>query len=238
MVAESEYRSYRWVLPIVAAAFSGGLAGSVFTWYVNRPRPTVLTYKIVTTTLSAPEAQGLIPDLNVLIGGIPIQALYAHNVELLPRQGPFVDQADVAFTFASSVRIYGIHEESPSDLHHLECSGLPANSKASVQLPNPAKEIHSVQCTIRPVLFQGSDTHPFRITMATDKSDPPNVLVAARNLELAPADQYSSRDTGLPWVAYLTLAYTLGTMTMALPYWLGMKWARWQYGNKLSSPKT
>jgi hypothetical protein len=194
MAGESENRAYRWVLPLIVGICCGGLGGSIFTWYMNRPRPTVLTYQIVTTTLSAPEAVGLIPDLKVFIGGSPIQALYAHSMELLPRQGPFVDQADVAFSFSSPVRIYGIHQESPSALHHLDCVGLAANTMANVQLPNPAKEVGSLQCTIRPILFQGNDTHPFRIAIATDKSEAPHVLIAARNIELVPADQFSSKD--------------------------------------------
>src|SRR5713226_2462788 len=107
MAGESEHRDYRWVLALIVGIVCGGLGGSIFTWYMNRPRPTVLSYRIATTTLSAPEAVGLIPDLKVLIGGSPIQALYAHNMELLPRQGPFVDQADVAFSFSTPVRIYG-----------------------------------------------------------------------------------------------------------------------------------
>src|SRR3989442_13987265 len=185
MAGESENRPYRWVLPLIVGIFCGGLGGSVFTWYMNRTKATVVTYRIATTTLSAPEAVGLIPDLKVLIGGSPIQALYAHNMELLPRQGPFVDQADVAFNFSSPVRIYGIHQESPSPLHHLDCAGLAANSKGTIQLPDPTREISNVQCTMRPILFQENDTQPFRITIATDRSEVPHVLVAARNLQLA-----------------------------------------------------
>lgn len=217
MVGQSENRTYRWVLPLLVGVSCGGLGGSIFTWYMNRPRPTVLTYRIATTILSAPEAVGLIPDLRVLIGGSPIQALYAHNMELLPRQGPFVDQADVAFSFSSPVRIYGIHEESPSDLHHVECSGLTPSSKAPIQLPDPTREISSVQCTIRPILFQGSDTHPFRITIATDKSEVPHVLVAARNLELVPADQFSPKDQDkFPWSTIAMLAvFVILTNTFA-----------------------
>jgi hypothetical protein len=155
MAGESENRSYRWILPLIVGIFCGGLGGSIFTWYMNRPSPTVLTYRIATTTLSSPEAVGLIPDLKVLIGGSPIQALYAHNIELLPRQGAYIDQADVAFSFSSPIHIYGIHQESPSALHHLDCAGFSANSKATVQLPDPTREISSVLCMIRPIHFQG-----------------------------------------------------------------------------------
>jgi len=194
MAGESENRTYRWILPLVVGIFCGGLGGAIFTWYMNRPTRTVLSYRIATTTLSAPEAAGPIPDLKVLIGGTPIQALYAHNIELLPRQGPFVDQAEVAFSFSSPVRIYGIRQDIPSPLHHLECTGLGANTKTILQLPDPAKEISSFECMARPILFQGTDTHPFRVTIATDKSEVPRVLVAARNLDLVPADQFSPKE--------------------------------------------
>jgi hypothetical protein len=113
----------------------------------------------------------------------------------MPRQGPYVEQADVAFSFSAPVRIYGIHQESPSALHHLDCGGL-TTSSAAVQLPDPAKEIGSVQCSIRPILFQGNDTHPFRITLATDKSEAPQVVMAARNIDLVAADQFSPKDQG------------------------------------------
>jgi hypothetical protein len=195
MAGETEARAYRWVLPLIVGVFCGGLGGSIFTWYMNRPKPTVATYRISTTTLSAPEALGLIPDLKVLIGGNPIHELYAHNIELLPRQGPFVDQAEVAFSFSAPVRIYGIHMESPSVLHHLECSGFAANAKGLVQLPDATKEIVSIQCTMRPILFQGNETQPFRIAIATDRSEAPRVLIAAKGVELAPADVFVSKDT-------------------------------------------
>jgi len=215
MSGETENRTYRWVLPLVAGIFCGGLGGSVFTWYMNRPRPTVLTYRISTTTLSAPEAVGLIPDLKVLIGGVPIQALYAQNMELLPRQGPFVEQADIAFSFSSPVRIYGLHQESPSDLHHVKCVGLASTSKAVVQLPDPATEISSLTCTIQPILFQEGNTHPFRITIATDRSEVPRVLVAAKNLEVVAADQFSAKDQAKLKLADVVLG-TLSTTALTV----------------------
>jgi len=49
----------------------GGLAGQVFNWLVNRPKASIVSYRIVTTTLAAPEAAGLIPNLRVLIGQEP-----------------------------------------------------------------------------------------------------------------------------------------------------------------------
>jgi len=217
---ESQSRAHRWVLPLIVGVFCGGLGGSVFTWYVNRPKPTIVTYRIATTTLSAPEAVGLIPDLKVLIAGKPIQALYAHNIELLPRQGPFVEQADVAFSFSSSVRVYGIHLESPSALHYLECSGFASNPKRTIQLPDATIEVNAVHCSMKPIFFQAADTRSFRITIATDSSEIPRVQMAAKNIELIPADQFSSKDrasTPSWWAFYLTGMFTL--LSVALGVW-------------------
>jgi len=91
MAAESEGRSYRWVLPLVVGVLCGGLGGAIFTWYVNRPKSTVVTYTIASTTIAAPESvTGLIPDLKVLIGSDRVQSLYTFNVELVPREGPYL----------------------------------------------------------------------------------------------------------------------------------------------------
>lgn len=190
MAEETEGRSYKWILPLLVGVFCGGLGGSVFTWYVNRSKPTIVTYRVVTTTLSAPEASGLVPDLKVLIGGIPMKALYAHNVELLPRQGS-MDLVEVAFSFSSPAHVYGIHTESPSDLHQVNCSGFGGKSKRTVQLPDISTEVSSVQCMMGPILFQGDDTRPFRVTVATDSGEAPRVIVVAKNLELVQADQFS-----------------------------------------------
>lgn len=198
MAEETAGRSYKWILPLLVGIFCGGLCGSVFTWYVNRPKPTVVTYRVATTTLSAPEASGLIPDLKVLIRGNPIQALYADNIELLPRQGPFMDQAEVAFSFSSPVHIYGIHLESPSVLHHVDCS----------RFPDPTTEISDVKCTMGPIQFRGDETRPFRVTIGTNGSDAPRVLVAAKNLELVQADQFSPKSQS----DFSVLAWAVGVI--------------------------
>jgi hypothetical protein len=198
MAIEITDRAYKWILPLVVGICFGGFAGSVFTWYVNRPKPTVVTYSIATTTLSAPEAAGLIPDLKVQIGGSTIQALYAHNIELLPRQGPIIDQADVAFSFPSPIRIYGIHEESPSILHKLQCVGFTPGSVTATQLPSPASEISDIQCSVHPILFRENETRPFRITIATNRNEAPHVQAVAKGLELVRADQFGPKEQGRP----------------------------------------
>lgn len=132
-MAEGSERAYRWVLLLLVGIFCGGLGGSVFTWYVNRPRPTVLSYRIATTTLSDPGGSRLIPNLWVQIGGSTIQELYAHSIELLPRQGPFVDQAEVAFNFAVPSANVWNSRRNPLVLHDLDCAGLTV--RAGLQVP-------------------------------------------------------------------------------------------------------
>jgi len=128
------------------------------------------------------------------------------------RQGPFVDQADVAFSFSSPVRIYGIRQESPSDLHHIECFGVGVTPKANVQLPDSTKQISSVQCLVRPILFQESRTNPFRVTIATDSSEVPRILAVAKNLELVQADQFSTKENA--WRDYVFEGVFIGFAVM------------------------
>lgn len=220
MNRESSSPTYRWVLPLIVGICFGGLGGAVFTWYVNRPRPTIVTYRIATTTLMAPEASGLIPDLKVVIRGTATQSLYSQNIEMRPRQGPFVDQAEVAFSFSSPVRIYGIHLESPSDLHRLECTGFAAKAKSPIQLPDLTTEITSVQCIMKPILYQRNETHPFRVTIATDSSEVPHVVVAAKNLELVPADEFSPKEQReIPlWVLFVFSGLLLSATVALMVY--------------------
>lgn len=213
-MSEEPSRTYR-VLILILTFACGGLGGAVFTWYINQPKPTLVTYRIVTTTLTAPEAAGLIPDLKVLVRGTPIQGLYAQNVELLPRQGPFVSSATISFSFYSPVRIYGIHLESPSDLHRVECTGVDAKSKNAVNLPDLTTEISSVQCNLRPILPQGKETHAFRVTIATNTSEVPHVVVAAQNLELVAADQFSPKEEkSSTWLVFVNTFLTVAVFVL------------------------
>ena len=65
--------------------------------------------------------------------------------------------------------------------------------------------------------FQGSDTRPFRITIATDKSDVPHVLVATRNLDLIAADQFSPKDQDkISWWEFVVLGLFFGVFSTLL----------------------
>lgn len=95
-----------WIVLALSATFlSGGLAGQVFNWLVNRHKPSIVSYHIVTTTLAAPEVAGLIPNLRVLIGQEPIKALYAHSIDLSAQD--YIKSVEVGLDFSSAPHIYG-----------------------------------------------------------------------------------------------------------------------------------
>ena len=187
MAADSEGRSYRWVLPLVVGVLCGGLGGAIFTWYVNRPKSTVVTYTIASTTIAAAESvTGLIPDLKVLIGSDRVQSLYTFNVELVPREGPYLDKAEVAVEFPSDrpLHIYGSKIEAPSTTNHIDCNQTTAG----------------FLCIIDPL----DTTHPrkYRIIAATDQSQPPTLTTAAKGVDLVPAEQFG-RSQIPEWLASL-----------------------------------
>ena len=55
-------------LPVLLPAILfGGLAGAVFTWYINRPQATTLAYTVTTTGITGPMAS--VDTSNPAIGG-------------------------------------------------------------------------------------------------------------------------------------------------------------------------
>ena len=85
-MSEGSPSRWRWLAPLGVTLVSGGLAGSTLTYWLNRPKPTIINYRVVTTTLAAPEAVGLVPGLKVLIGSEAATALYAHSIDLAPNR--------------------------------------------------------------------------------------------------------------------------------------------------------
>src|SRR5271157_1319290 len=83
----------------------GGLAGSVFNWFVNRPKPSIIAYGTNTTTLAAAESATFIPDLRIQVGSEQVKSLYLHTMEFSGVSGTFVQQADIAIEFPSKVHI-------------------------------------------------------------------------------------------------------------------------------------
>jgi hypothetical protein len=50
-------------LAIVATLLGGGLAGSVFTYTVNRPKTTVVSYNLSSATIADTESGSIVPGL-------------------------------------------------------------------------------------------------------------------------------------------------------------------------------
>lgn len=162
------------VLLITITIVSGGLAGGVFTWYINRPKMAVLTYRTATTTLASPEAVALIPNLTVLIGAEKISSLYAHNIEISASDGPYLDEVNIVFTHSPFAHSYGLRTSAPSATQSIACT--------------PAANI--LRCKMGPLSpkFPGD----FRITVATDTEEAPRPSMTARNAELVASSAASS----------------------------------------------
>src|ERR1039458_8879713 len=161
---------WRWMLPLIGVFLFRRLGGAVFTWWINSPKPTVVTYRVISTTLADPQAAGLIPNLKVLIGAEPIQELYAYTVELVPRQGPFAERAEFAVTFSKAIHVYGIRPESPSALHKLSCARL----EQTASVPNKADTALTLgyNCQMSPVK---AGTGLFAVVLATDSKESPKI---------------------------------------------------------------
>ena len=151
----------------------GGLAGSVFSYWVSRPSTTVVTYSTTTTSLSASAAtKGIIPELNILIGGEAVPVLNTHSIEITAQKGPPLEHADMAFEFQGPVRFFGkVFTEKPSTLYKLDCVHADAH----------------VTCTLGPLTpGQGS----FRIVFVTDQEGPLRATMLAPNTSFVPANAF------------------------------------------------
>jgi hypothetical protein len=165
---------------LVASVLCAGLAGSVFTWWVNRPSLTVITYTVATTTLGAdPTVKGLLPNLKIHIGDEEVPIIHTHSLEFRVQSGPFLDSAEIAIAFPVDIRVYGkILSEAPSSLHHISCKPL----------------TNGTHCSMSPfALGRGS----FRVAMATDSKDAPTAVVLAKGVELVKAEAYLAGQTRL-----------------------------------------
>src|ERR1700722_2037010 len=89
---------------LVVGILCGGLGGSVFTWYINRPKPQIVTYNVTTISLGAdPTTKNLVPNLKIQVGGENVPVMHTHTIEFnVPRES-YVDSADVALCFFAFV---------------------------------------------------------------------------------------------------------------------------------------
>ncbi len=162
-------------ISLVVAFLSGGLAGAIFNWFVNRSEPTVLTYSLNRTPLAAPEASVLIPDLRIQVGKKTIQELYAYSIEFDSPQGPRVDRVQIGIFFPRKVTVYGKSTESPSGLHSINCD----------QLDN------GFRCQMSPI--SRSSGRGYRVVVATDEKEAPSVQTVARDVDLMTTAEFVAR---------------------------------------------
>jgi hypothetical protein len=198
-------RGWWTVLALGITFLSGGLAGQVFNWVVNRPKASVVSYRIVTTTLAAPEAAGLIPNLKVLIGQEPIKALYSHNVELSAQD--YIKSAEVGLDFSSAPNIYGFKPEKPSKMHSIAC---------------PETEPKLYRCTVGPI--SGKDPGPYRVTVASDGSDPPKIISTEQGVAFVPAEQQTAEGRDVLDLQILMIMATM--MVSSLLFLMIFLWRR------------
>jgi hypothetical protein len=182
---------------LLVGIFFGGLGGAVFTWFIHRPNPTIITYAVTSTSLGADATvKGLIPNLKLQIGTEEIPVVHTHSIGLSVPEGEFLDQAEVVLSFRSPVRVYGsILTEAPSLAQRIECKQHKID-------PND-RLILGLRCTLSPLK---PGTGSFIIVISTDSERPPRLDMAVRNAELVSTDAYLARTHrffGVPWEGWL-----------------------------------
>lgn len=160
---------------LLTGILCGGLGGAAFTWFIQRPNPTIITYAVTTTSLGAdPAVKGVVPDLKLHVDTEEVAVIHTHNVEFGAQQGQFLEHADVAIVFHSPVRFFGrVLAEAPSPVQHVDCK----------------QTISSVLCSISPVMVGKGY---FRVVVATDQKQAPTAVMVARNADLVKAEDYLS----------------------------------------------
>jgi hypothetical protein len=204
----------KWLTPqLVVGILCGGLGGQVLHLFVNRERPTVLTYVLTTTsTGTTPEVKALIPDLEIRIGQSPVPTINIHVLEITAK-GPFLESAPVAVTFPGATKIYGLAAEAPTDLQTASCLDTG----------------RGLRCTLSNL--DESKGRPFRIRFATDAPGPPVVETSGRQVRIQSLQQALDADKWvkdrtdtvmgvlssfffLIIVLYLAVSYFLGKLSL------------------------
>lgn len=167
------------ILSALVTLVAGGLAGAIFLTIVNRPKLTILTYSISTTSWAAPEARTLIPNIKVQIGNETIKALYAHNIDFGVPRGPFAKSVEVAITFPERIRIYGKSIEAPSKVQTITCEELD----------------DGLRCTMSS-LAPGPHGN-YRVVIATGEKRAPKVDTVEEGIELRSLAEFLEHEKGL-----------------------------------------
>jgi hypothetical protein len=185
-----------WLTPpflvAIAALFTGGLGGALFTaWWTNQPPLTIGYLVSSTSTGTDATAKTLVPNLSLRIGDSAIPAIHTHVISLSRTSG-YADRAELAVTFNQDIQLFGNSFDAPSPVHAIACNTLP----------------RGVKCVIGPMDGRGE----YRVSLATDSSTPPSLAVAGRDVQLASLAEIASRDD-----SWWTLLAVFVGFTLALP---------------------
>jgi hypothetical protein len=192
---------------LVVGVLAGGLAGSVFTWWVNHPRPSVISYQVTSTTLGG--VKGLIPELRIKIGRIEIETVHIHTVELISQSGPYVEKVESVIPFAQGTRFYGqVVAEAPSPVQHIVCETVTLD----------------VKCSAGPFTGKGER---YRVSIASDQQKAPNAFLQGRGIEFGPWKPEGSQAVMNVLVYVLSIA-SAGLAVFLFFYTLiiGRRWRR------------
>jgi hypothetical protein len=158
---------------ILATLLCGGLAGSVFTYTVNRPKTTVVSYNLSSATIADTESGSIVPGLKVQIGSQDVRNLYTHSIVLTVTKGPQIDSGDIAIDFPPNTKFYGEPGiATPSPVHKLDCGKAPSG----------------LICKMSPVRREDK-LPPFRVSVASDEKADPELVTSTKGLELQPAQE-------------------------------------------------
>ena len=81
---------------VLVTLVCGGLAGAVFTWWVNREEPLRMSYAVTTTSTGADvTTNSLVPGLTLRIGERDIPAIHTHVIQIARDRG-YADSARLA----------------------------------------------------------------------------------------------------------------------------------------------
>jgi hypothetical protein len=201
------------VTTVCISLLGGGFAGAVFTWYVHRPSPAVVTYAITTTSTGADAlTKGLVPNLTLKIGAEDIPIVYTHAVEFSTVRGDYLDSADVAITFPSALRIFGFSTAAPSDVHSIACKQNPLG----------------LVCRIAPL----SPGAKYRVNIAADNGQLPKVVTSSRNIDLFPLDAFLLSESRSLRAILLRRDFLLSTTAVILYFTAGVLYWKRRLGRR------
>jgi hypothetical protein len=187
----------------IITLFAGGLAGSIFTWYMNRPTPTVISYNISTTTVGAgPEVKSLVPGLKIQIGNREIPIFYVDAIDFSVQGGPGQDSAEIAILFPGGTQILGTSAQAPTPLHKMSCSLFPNGV--------------DTHCTFGPLNPGKLDKFWFQV--ATDQIGPIRVITAQNKLQLVALDEFVKGREKIYNILQLTAAIAIPILSLLFLY--------------------